>query len=182
MNFGKGCARSTESILKASSRNMQLKATIEKMSSSTRPMMSTTSRELFWLIWSPELSMEFKMVFIRTYTILRTFMSLSMEAALETTGPMVSIAVIMKVFRLLRGWKMSWWNLGNDWSRGRGFRLSGGILDVPLNSWRHWVRPGILFTRETERSIPKESHINILSVSQHGGWRGSLTLQLHAHS
>ena len=90
MNFGNSSVWSTESVGKEFWKSMLRKETIEKMCFSIRLMMNTISLGLCLLIWSQGSSTAFKMASIQIYTILKTFMSLSMEEVLEITGEKVS--------------------------------------------------------------------------------------------
>ena len=52
---------------------------------------------------------------------------------------------------------------------GNGERgLTGCFRAVPLNRWRHWIRYGQLHNRASERSLPEETHPNVLGVPEPG--------------
>lgn len=43
-----------------------------------------------------------------------------------------------------------------------------GLHDAAFDSWRYWIWPGLFSLGETERSLPKETHPNVLCFPGHG--------------
>jgi hypothetical protein len=90
MNFGSNFAMSMVLIQRVFWKIMRVMEMIEKMCFSIKQMMSITFHVHYLLISNQELSIVYKMGFIATYIILKTFILASMVVVQVTTGQEVS--------------------------------------------------------------------------------------------